>query len=632
MFFNTSLGAEYLGGDRCRFTVWAPFAENVAVRIMDPEPWIVPLDKADNGYHTGVVEPVPPGTRYFYRLYRSSKVEGIDSNFEDFPDPASRCQPDGVHGPSQVVSCFFQWKETGWHGLSLSQYIISEIHVGTFTSEGTFDAIIPHLKRLKDTGFTALELMPVSQFPGTRNWGYDGVYPFAVQNSYGGIEGLKRLVDACHFEGLAVVLDVVYNHLGPEGNYLGQFGPYFTNFYNTPWGEAFNFDGPHSDQVRRFFIENALFWITEFRIDALRLDAVHSIFDFSGYPFLEELSVTIRHAAEKLNRKIYCIAESALNDTRLVRSRKLGGYNLHAQWNDDFHHCLHVMLTGENSGYYVDFEGMEDFAKAWKEGYVYSGCHSKFRGRRHGNSSRNVPAQCFVVFAQNHDQVGNRMLGERLSTMLSFEKLKLAAGLVLFSPFIPLLFMGEEYGETAPFQYFVSHSDPDLVEAVRKGRAKEFDAFRWKGKPPDPQDETTFLHSKLQLELIETGSHKILLSFHQKLMELRKNIDSMSHLSKKNMNVTHYNHEQILFVKRYSGKDEVFGVFRFGTEPQKVRLPIPDGRWEKILDSWEQQWHGPGSNFPSVMEPDEKIVFNFPPNGLVLYFRKTPPFNIDQRI
>jgi maltooligosyltrehalose trehalohydrolase len=625
-FFDTPLGAHYLSEDRCEFTVWAPFADKVAVRIMDRHPRIVPLEKAENGYHTGLVESVPPGTNYFYRLYSTTGKEGINEKFEEVSDPASLRQPEGVHGPSQVVSHSFNWQDTGWKGILLSQYIISEIHVGTFTSEGTFDAIIPHLKRLKETGFTAVELMPVAEFPGRRNWGYDGVYLFAVQNSYGGVEGLKRLVDACHAEGLAVVLDVVYNHLGPEGNYLSKFGPYFTDFYKTPWGEAINFDGCGSDQVRRFFIENAIYWISQFHIDALRLDAVHSIFDFSAFPFLEELSLTVRLAAEKLNREIYCIAETALNDTRLIRSRKLGGFNLHAQWNDDFHHCLHVMLTGESSGYYIDFNGLKDFAKAWEEGYVYSGQYSPFRGRRHGNSSRNVAARRLVVFAQNHDQVGNRMLGERLAVLVSFEKLKLAAGLVLFSPFIPLLFMGDEYGETAPFQYFVSHSDPELVEAVRKGRAQEFEDFKWEAEPPDPLDETTFANSKLQHELRKSGHHKILLAFHQKLMELRKKIDSMALLSKKNMKVNHLDHEQILFVRRYSTRDEVFGIFRFGNEPQEAGLPIPKGRWEKVLDSWEQQWQGSGSNFPSIIESEEKTGFNIPPDGLVLYFRKRSPF------
>jgi maltooligosyltrehalose trehalohydrolase len=454
------------------------------------------------------------------------------------------------------------------------------------------------------------------------------VFPFAVQNTYGGISGLKRLVDACHMKGLAVVLDVVYNHLGPEGNYFGKFGDYFTDFYKTPWGEAINFDGPHSEPVRRFFIENALYWISEFEIDALRLDAIHAIYDFSAFPFLEELALAIHRAGERLNRRIYCISESALNDTRVVRSRKLGGFNHDAQWNDDFHHCLHILLTGEQSGYYMDFKSLKDFAKAWEEGYVYSGQYSKFRNRRHGNSSRNIPARRFVVFGQNHDQIGNRMLGERFSSLVSFEKLKLTAGLVLLSPFIPLLFMGEEYGETAPFQYFVSHTDPDLVKAVQKGRAAEFEAFSWTGTPPDPQDETTFFRSKLNHNLIETGHHRLLLDFHKQLIQFRKEIDSLSLLSQKNMTVKVDDLKQSLFVRRWSTDNEVFCIFRFGNDIEVVQVPIPSGRWKKLIDSWELHWQGPGSTLPSIADSGENTVFRVPPDGLAMYFRKKSSFNM----
>ncbi len=625
-FFNSQLGAEYRGDGRCVFTVWAPFASGVGVRLLDPQPRTVPLSEAGDGYFTGEVESAPPGTRYFFRLYKNADPAGERDDFEEWPDPASRCQPEGVHGPSQVVSPSFGWKAETWRGMPLSKYIVSEIHVGTFTPEGTFEAVVPHLDGLKETGFTAIELMPVAQFPGGRNWGYDGAYPFAVQTTYGGAEGLKRLVDACHAKGLAVVLDVVYNHVGPEGNYFRQFGPYFTDFYKTPWGESVNFDGPGSDHVRRFFIENALFWIAEFRIDALRLDAIHAIYDFSAVPFLEELGMAVRRAAEKSNRIIHCIAESSLNDTRAIRPRELGGFNLDGQWNDDFHHCLHVLLTNDRSGYYVDFNDLNDFAKAWREGYVYSGQYSEFRGRRHGNPSRNIPAEQFVVFAQNHDQVGNRMLGERLGSLVSFERLKLAAGLVLLSPFVPLLFMGDEYGETAPFQYFVSHTDPDLVEAVRKGRAKEFESFKWAGEPPDPQDEKTFLLCKLRHELKKNGSRKILLDFHRKLMELRKKIDSLSLLSKKNMNVHVCEKERIMLVHRWSPIDEAFCVYRFGADSTEAKLSIPKGRWEKILDSWEKKWKGPGAVFPEKLSSDSKAVFNLPPDGLALFFRQRPSF------
>lgn len=321
------LGATHLGGDTCEFLVWAPMINQIEVHIVSPEERIVPLEKASRGYHYGLVKGVETGTLYYYRL---------DGNSER-PDPASKFQPEGVHGPSQVSDPYFPWEELRWSGIPLSDYVLYEIHVGTFTAQGAFEAIVPHLDELKDLGITSVEIMPVSQFPGNRNWGYDGVYPFAVQNSYGGPNGLKRLVNACHQRGLAVTLDVVYNHLGPEGNYLRDFGCYFTDRYRTPWGSAINFDGPDSDEVRRFFIENALYWVTEFHIDALRLDAVHGIFDFSALHFLEELASAVHEQAERFNRRIYVIAESDLNDARLVRVQELGGYGLDAQWNDDFH-------------------------------------------------------------------------------------------------------------------------------------------------------------------------------------------------------------------------------------------------------------------------------------------------------
>ena len=361
MMRSLRLGATLFGNRRCRFEVWAPRAERVEVRLTAPEDRRSAMDRQAAGYFTTVLEDIPPGTRYVYRLHYA------DSSTRERPDPASRHQPDGVHAPSGIVPADFDWDDAGWCGLPLSRYVVYELHVGTFTPEGTFDGVVRHLDDLSDLGVTAVELMPVAQFPGSRNWGYDGVYPFAVQNSYGGSEGFKRLVNACHCKGLAVVLDVVYNHLGPEGNYLRDFGPYFTDFYRTPWGEAINFDGPHSDPVRRYFIENTLQWIDEFHIDALRLDAVHAIMDFSARPFLEELGRIVHRKAEELNRRIHLIAESALNDTRIIRPRELGGFNLDAQWNDDFHHSLHTALTEERSGYYRDYNGLEDLTKALAE-------------------------------------------------------------------------------------------------------------------------------------------------------------------------------------------------------------------------------------------------------------------------
>lgn len=606
---EVNLGAAYLGEGRCRFLVWAPLAQIVEAHIVAPQERFVSLEKGDRGYHHAVLEGVEPDSLYTYRL----------DGQEEHPDPASRFQPQGVHSPSQVVDSHFSWKDHHWFGLPLKDYLIYELHVGTFTPEGTFAAIFPHLGELKDLGVTAVELMPVAQFPGSRNWGYDGVYPFAVQNSYGGPEGLKRLVNACHQQGLAVVLDVVYNHLGPEGNYLGDFGFYFTGRYQTPWGLAINFDGPHSDEVRRFFIENALYWVTEFHIDALRLDAVHALFDHSAQPFLEELVEAVHQQAERVGRRVYVIAESDLNNTRLVRSCELGGFGLDAQWSDDFHHSLHALLTGEKAGYYQDFGRLQYLVKAFREGFVYAGEYSPYRQRRHGNSSRHIPAHRFVVFAQNHDRVGNRMLGERLSQLVSFEGLKLAAGLVLLSPFIPLLFMGEEYGETAPFQYFISHSDPALIEAVRQGRREEFAAFRWQGELPDPQAEATFQRANLNLRLRREGRHRVLREFYKELIRLRREIPALAQMSKETMDVIGYEKEKVLFVRRWSGDNEVFTVFNFGNAPVSVALSVPQGRWHKRLDSADERWQGPGSPVPAVLTSDGEVSLTLPAQAFVLF-------------
>jgi maltooligosyltrehalose trehalohydrolase len=610
--WDLGLGASFLGDDRARFLVWAPLARKVEVHLLAPRERLVPMELGERGYHHATVGGVEPGSLYMYRLN-----EGRER-----PDPTSRFQPQGVHGPSQVVGPHLEWEDANWLGLELQDYAIYELHVGAFTPDGTFDAVVPHLNELRDLGITAIELMPVAQFPGARNWGYDGVYPFAVQDSYGGPEGLKKLVATCHRLGLAVVLDVVYNHLGPEGNCLAEFGPYFTDSYKTPWGVALNFDGPHSDEVRRFFIENALYWVTEFHIDALRLDAVHAIVDHSALPFLEELAEAVHHQAERLNRRVHVIAESNLNDARLVRPQELGGYGLDAQWNEDFHHSLHTLLTGERTGYYQDFGGFGQLVKAFREGFVYSGQYSPYRRHRHGSSSRDVPAEKLVVFAQNHDQVGNRMLGERLSQLVPFEGLKLAAGVVLLSPFVPLLFMGEEYGETAPFQYFVSHSDAELLEAVRRGRREEFAAFAWQGELPDPQDEGTFLRSGLNRDLRNEGHHGVLFEFYKELFRLRRTIAALANLSKEQMEVLGYERDRVLFLRRWSGSSEVFAVFSFGDAEATIAVSIPGGRWRKLFDSADERWQGKGTSIPDVLHSEGEATLTLDPMSLALFVKE----------
>jgi maltooligosyltrehalose trehalohydrolase len=609
---KVSLGATYLGEGRCRFLVWAPLAEKLDVHLISPTERLIPLARDDRGYFHGVVEGVEPGALYLYRL----------DGHEERPDPASRRQPQGVHKPSQVVDPRFPWQDRHWSGLSLHNFIVYELHPGTFTPEGTFAAIIPYLDELKELGVTALELMPVAQFPGHRNWGYDGVHPFAVQNTYGGPQSLKELVNACHLKGLAVILDVVYNHLGPEGNYLWEFGHYFTERYRTPWGAAVNFDGPYSDEVRRFFIENALYWITEFHFDALRLDALHAILDHSAQTFLKDLAEAVHEAAEKLNRRVYLIVESDLNDVRLINPPELGGFGLDGHWLDDFHHALHCLITGEDAGYYMDFGAVQHLAKSFREGFIYSGEYSRFRRRRHGSSSRHVAAHRFAAFAQNHDQVGNRRLGERLSRLTSLEGLKLAAGVVALSPFIPLFFMGEEYGETAPFQYFISFLDEDLVQAVRDGRKEEFAAFQAGGEPPDPQAEATFRRSRLNHALKAEEPHRTLWVYHREILRLRREVPALAHLSKKHQGVRGFEQEKVLWVRRWVDGGEVLELFHFGTAPQELTLPFPPGEWEKILDSAEEKWLGSGSLLPPALTSRGEATLTLAPQAVALFGRR----------
>lgn len=585
--WSLDIGATPASADTVKFRVWAPYAKSVAVKLIDQDRVMVPMRRDDQGYFEAAVSGTAPRARYRYVL------DGI----KERPDPASRFQSDGVHGPSVVVDpTAFRWTDIGWKGKALDEFIIYELHVGTFTKDGTFEALVPHLSYLRDTvGITAIELMPVAEFPGRRNWGYDGVYPFAPQSSYGGPQGMKRLVDACHAAGLAVILDVVYNHLGPEGNYLSDFGPYFTDRYRTPWGAAINYDGPDSDEVRRYVVDNALYWVTEYHIDGLRLDAIHGIFDFSAQHVLKDIASAVHAQAEHLGRHVIVIAESDLNDTRVIDAPSVGGYGLDGQWNDDFHHALRVVVTGERKGYYQDFHGLADLATAVRDGFVYSARYSAHRRRRHGNSSRHCRPSQFVVFAQNHDQIGNRAVGDRLSTQLSWDALKAIRALVVLSPNIPLLFMGEEYGETAPFQYFIEHGDPDLVEAVRQGRRREFAHFGWQPEEiPDPQDSATFERSRLRRDTLN-DRQAALLRWTNALIHLRKTVpslgagDGMSHSHQ----VWTFEDEQVLVMhRRTRGNAGALVVCGFNTSPVTVRLCEPQGTWLRHLDSMDKAFGG----------------------------------------
>jgi maltooligosyltrehalose trehalohydrolase len=471
--------------------------------------------------------------------------------------------------------------------------------------------------------------MPVSQFPGGRNWGYDGVYPFAVQACYGGSEGLKALVNACHQSGIAVVLDVVYNHLGPEGNYLGDFGPYFTDRYRTPWGCAINYDGPESDEVRAYFINNALYWVTEFHIDALRLDAIHGIFDFGACHILRELTEAVHAQADRLGRAIHVIAESDLNDVRIISPVAEGGFGLDGQWNDDFHHALHAVLTRERRGYYEDFGQLDQLATALCEGFVYSGQRSSFRRRHHGNSSNSSPLFQFVVFCQNHDQIGNRAQGERLSTLVPREALNVAAATYLLAPKTPLLFMGEEYGERAPFQYFTDHGDLALVEAVRKGRQAEFASFAWEGEVPDPQSPATFERSLVHPGARSRVEQDQLLRWYHRLIDLRKSVPALgaAQPGRHEHRVWVDESKQVLFLHRkVPGSPAVLAVLGFNRERISVTLREPIGSWQLMADSLDAEFGGSGLNrFPAATGIGLKgQTISVPAYGVAVYLDCTP--------
>jgi maltooligosyltrehalose trehalohydrolase len=584
MGFRLERGAVVAPDGAVTFSVWAPRAETLAVRLLAPE---------------GSTRAELPMVRDPEGVFTARADVGVASVGSDYlfvlpggharPDPVSRRQPTGVHGPSRVVSPrSFRWTDTAWRGLPLAELIFYELHVGLFTPEGTFAGVIGKLPYLRDLGVTAVELMPVASFPGARNWGYDGASLFAPHEAYGGPDELRRLVDACHAHGLALFLDVVYNHLGPEGNYLQDFGPYFTDRYRTPWGAALNFDGPDSDEVRRFFIDNALHWLTEYHVDGLRLDAIHGIFDFGARHILGELAEAFAAEAARLGRRAWLVAESDLNDPRVIRTAEVGGLGLDAQWSDDFHHALHAVLTDKRRGYFADFGRTADVAKAIAEGFVNDGLWSPFRRRRHGASAAGEPGERFVIFNQNHDQVANACLGRRLGAIVGAERQK-AAALVLFStPALPLLFAGEEYGEEAPFDYFTSHGDPALAEAVRRGRHEEYLHLLEEGADEavwaDPQAEETFLRAKLRWESLDRAPHAEMLAFYRALIALRRGLPPLANGRRDLTRVAFDEAGRWLTIARGDPSGAAtFTAANFGDGPARILVPGDRGPWKLLL-------------------------------------------------
>lgn len=495
------------------FKLWAPKARKVQVKVGDA---VYPMQCRDRGWWRGMVEEATWGSDYAFLL---------DDDPKPLPDPRGMQLPEGVHGASRLYDQrAFQWQDDGWQGYPLSGAVLYELHIGTFTGGGTFDSAIERLPYLRDLGITHIELMPVAEFPGDFGWGYDGVGLFAVAQIYGGPDGLKRLIDACHQHRLAVILDVVYNHFGPVGAYANRFGPYLTNKHVTPWGDAVNFEEGGSDEVRRFFIDNALMWFRDFHCDGLRLDATHEYMDRSAIHFMEQLSAEVENISAVVRRRLILIAESDLNNPDVVTSREAGGYGMDAQWSDDFHHALFTVLQEDEKGkgYYDDFGSFDLLAKTITDVFAYDGVYSGYRDRSHGRPADGLSAHHFITFIQNHDQIGNRAVGDRIEQIVGMERAKLAAGLVLTAPTLPMLFQGEEFAASAPFQYFAHHEDPEMARAVSMGRKKDFACFGWKeDEIPDPEAPETLERSKLNWDEVHEGKHAEMLEWTRQLIHLR---------------------------------------------------------------------------------------------------------------
>jgi maltooligosyltrehalose trehalohydrolase len=577
------------------FEVWAPRASTMEVKIGNKKS---PMEKKLRGYWSAAVKEAGPGADYAFM------IDGLEPAL---PDPRSQWQPYGVHGASRLVDHdAFAWSDSDWQAPPLSSALIYELHLGTFTSEGTLKAAESRLDYLKGLGVTHVELMPLANFPGKRGWGYDGVDLYAIFNAYGEPDDLKHFVDACHAKGLAVLLDVVYNHLGPVGNYLAKFGPYFTHSHTTPWGDAVNFEEAGATEVRRFLIDNALMWLRDYHIDGLRLDAVHAYMDRSAIHFLEEITGEVRRLEASMGKHFVLIAESDLNDPRIVKAEEAGGYGLDAQWSDDFHHALFSVISGERTGYYADFGSLAQLAKSLRCVFVYDGNYSEYRGRNHGRQVVGLSGHRFIGFVQNHDQVGNRAQGERVSHEAGPGRAKIAAALVLTGPFVPMLFQGEEFGASAPFLYFTDYDDPELGRMISEGRKKEFEAFGWAPEQiPDPQDEQTFLQSKLNWAELTEQPHRSLLQWHKDLISLRRNQGQLTDGNLNAVNVRFDEEAQWLLLER--------GNLRIACNLGKAPVKVEVGNGAQVLLASDDSIALTGANIK--LGPDSVAVLSAKPTS-----------------
>lgn len=603
--FETRPGLRINEEGVAEFTLWAPKATFVEINIPDKN-LKLPLTQDEYGHWTIETNQLREGDRYQIVLDKQTHR----------PDPASLSQPEGVHGVSEAIDLGnFRWTDQEWQNPAMDHYIIYELHTGTFSPEGTFSGIEKKLDHLIDLGVNAIEIMPVAQFPGSRNWGYDGVGPYAVQNSYGGAHALQQLVDSCHKRGIAVILDVVYNHIGPEGNYLNDFGHYFTSKYSTPWGDALNFDDAHCDAVRTYFIQNALMWFKDFHIDALRLDAVHAIKDLSPVHLLRQIKMETDRLSQQTGRKHHLIAEVDLNDPKFINPLAKQGYGMDAQWIDEFHHALRTTAGEPATGYYSDFNGIAHLAKSYQDAYVYDGQYSPHRKKFFGLKAEENPGSQFIVFSQNHDQTGNRMLGERTSQIHSPEMQKLLAGAVITAPFVPMLFMGEEWSETNPFLYFVSHTDSDLAEAVRKGRKAEFADFHAEGEAPDPMSQETFESSALQWSLLESAMHQNMFRYYKALIALRKQHPVLKKLDRKNLEATFHEEQNTLLLHRWQDDKHLVCILNFSDSTRQITLPDMEKTWKTLLFSGDKQWGGQAEVSESF---DTKAEISLPGHAILI--------------
>ncbi|WP_166335805.1 malto-oligosyltrehalose trehalohydrolase [Sphingobacterium chungjuense] len=567
--------------DGTHISVWAPKAKIVQCQVEDQKT-LITLDRKEYGYWETKTHAIKAGDRYQFVL-----------DGEAYPDPASYYQPEGVHGASQVVDLSFNWTDGGYTVPAMKDLIIYELHIGTFTDTHDFQGTIDKIPYLKKLGINAIEIMPIAQFPGERNWGYDGVFPFAVQDSYGGPKAFQQLVDAAHAQDIAIVLDVVYNHFGPEGNYAPNYGPYFTDKYGTPWGSAINFDDAYSNGVRDFVLANVRMWFADYHVDALRIDAAHALKDWSASHILQDIRRETNAWIEEQERDHYLIVECDLNDRRYLESLEKNGFAMDGQWVDEFHHALRVAAGGKPDGYYSDFHGVADLAKSLQHAYVYTGQYSEHRQKFFGTDTVGITGDHFIVFSQNHDQTGNRMLGERSSMLFSADMQRLMALTVMASPFVPMLFMGEEWSASTPFQYFVHHSDEELIEAVRKGRKEEFKSFHSDAEAPDPQSENTFADCVLKWDEVDSGAHQQMLAYYEALISFRK-ANSILRQVDRSLVTVQYDEPKSVIVLSYAFEDQLMvGLLNFSSAAQTVSLDSAYS-WERIWDTSDPAWGGSG--------------------------------------